>query len=39
MPVFDAERRTLVLNFEVCHYITQPLVELYEGCIVVLKVS
>ena len=24
---------------EVCHYMTQPLVELYEGCMVVLKVS
>ena len=24
---------------EVCHYVTQPLVELYEGCMVVLKVS
>ena len=24
---------------KVCHYITQPLVELYEGCMVVLKVS
>jgi hypothetical protein len=24
---------------EVCHYITQPLVELYGGCMVVLKVS
>jgi hypothetical protein len=23
---------------EVCHYITQPLVELYKGCMVVLKV-
>jgi hypothetical protein len=23
----------------VCHYMTQPLVELYEGCMVVLKVS
>jgi hypothetical protein len=23
----------------VCHYITQPLVELYGGCMVVLKVS
>jgi hypothetical protein len=24
---------------EVCHYITQPFVELYGGCMVVLKVS
>jgi Ca2+-binding EF-hand superfamily protein len=24
---------------EVCHYMTQPLVELYGGCMVVLKVS
>jgi hypothetical protein len=24
---------------EVCHYMVQPLVELYEGCMVVLKVS
>jgi hypothetical protein len=23
----------------VCHYMNQPLVELYEGCMVVLKVS
>jgi hypothetical protein len=26
-------------SVEVCHYITQPLVELYGGCMVVLKVS
>ena len=24
---------------KVCHYMTQPLVELYRGCMVVLKVS
>jgi hypothetical protein len=26
-------------GYEVCHYIIQPLVELYGGCMVVLKVS
>jgi hypothetical protein len=26
------------LSNEVCHYMTQPLVELYGGCMVVLKV-
>jgi hypothetical protein len=25
--------------FEISHYMTQPLVELYGGCMVVLKVS
>jgi alkylation response protein AidB-like acyl-CoA dehydrogenase len=27
------------LKAKVCHYMTQPLVELYGGCVVVLKVS
>jgi hypothetical protein len=27
------------LRRQVCHYMTQPLVELYGGCMVVLKVS
>jgi hypothetical protein len=31
--------RTDVDTQQVCHYIIQPLVELYGGCMVVLKVS
>jgi hypothetical protein len=36
----DSPPATLGLSpTEVCHYINQPLVELYGGCMVVLKVS
>ena len=35
---FDFALR-VVIGPEVCHYMTQPLVELYGGCMVVLKVS
>ena len=34
-----ATARSLPWPLEVCHYITQPLVERYGGCMVVLKIS
>jgi xanthine dehydrogenase large subunit len=38
---FCMEKQTTIAvpGEQVCHYMTQPLVELYAGCIVVLKVS
>jgi hypothetical protein len=36
---FEDFPRAFLLAFQVCHYMTQPLVELYAGCMVALKVA